>query len=63
MLFHLQFESIANELLTHTEEILNSKNTGVVLNLCQACERFESKQDDFVRVSVHQKKIVSYTNT
>lgn len=43
------FETIANELLPHIEEILNSKCTGVIVNLCQACERFGTKQEDFSR--------------
>lgn len=41
------FETIASELLPHIEEILNSKHTGVIVNLCQACERFGTKQVDF----------------
>jgi nucleolar protein 9 len=42
-----EFEGMFSELEGYVEEILNSRNTGVILSLAEACKRHSSKQGSF----------------
>lgn len=46
----IEFEGMFDELEGHLEEILKSRNTGVILSLAEACKRHSAKQGSFQKM-------------